>query len=144
MGEKIYCLFSLSREDEAFSHANLADAKKWLITEKKAEKPYLFAKKSPKRVKTGAILLFSFDAQVFGMGTAKTDVQTVSIKEQETRRKQGKYVYEHSIVLEGKTVELLQNTVTKKRITKQLGIEFGQVFRCLTEHEYDEILKMSK
>jgi len=114
------------------------------MEEKKLEDPYLFSGKSPRRVGAGSKVLFSFEAQVFGKATAKSDVEDISFEEQEKRRQLGKCVYKHSIVFEGSTVKLLQNTVAKKKITEKLGIEFGEVFRYLTKDEYNAILRMAK
>ncbi len=123
--------------------AKMADVKKWLMVEKKAEEPYLFANVSPTRVVSGSKLLFSFKAQLFGKATAKTDVADISLEEQERRRRLGKYVYKHSIVLEGSTVELFKKVLTKKEIQTKLGIDLDRPFRYFTKDQYDKILQMS-
>jgi hypothetical protein len=143
--EETYCLLSLSRKDERFKCSSLADVtNNWLLKEKKAEVPYLFAEKSPRRLEAGSKLLFSFEAQIFGKATTKTGVENVSLEQQENWRKKGIHVYKHSITLRGTSVKQLTKTVSKKQITEKLGIKFGQVFRYLTKDEYNAILQMAK
>ena len=74
MTDRIYCLFSLSRRDSRFADATFAGVKKWLDKEKRAEEPYLFQAKKPRKVTQGSKVLFSFEAKVFGKATAKTNV----------------------------------------------------------------------
>lgn len=143
--EKTYCLLSLSKKDERFRCSNLADVtNSWLLKEKKAEVPYLFAEKSPRRLEAGSKLLFSFDAQIFGIATAKTGIENISLEQQEIWRKKGIHVYKHSMTLRGTSVKLLTKVVSKKEVTDKLGIKFGQVFRYLTKDEYNAILEMAK
>jgi hypothetical protein len=133
-------LFSLSREDERFAQENLQGVENWLIKDKKAEEPYLFAGKTPRLVSAGSKLLFSFDAQVFGKAIAKTDVDPVPLEEQEKRRKAGRYVYKNSIVLKGASCQLLKNYPAKQEIKEKLGVTCGRVFTYLTESQYNAII----
>lgn len=142
--ETTYCLFSLSRKDEAFTTATFAEVKKWLVEQKKSGEPYLFAGMKPRRVRENSKLLFSFEGKVFGKATADTDVIPVLPKEQELRRKQGKHVYKHSIILKESSVNLLNNDVLKKRITQKIGKTFSRVFTYFTKEQYEAILEMAK
>jgi len=143
LAEKKICVFSLSERDEAFSHKNMERAKSWLIN--KDEKLCYFAEKSPKGgLPSGSIVLFSFDAQIFGQATVKEDVQEVPFEEQETRRKMGKTVYKHSMVLNGSSIEIFPYNPTKKEIAEKLDIHFGQVFKYLNWNQYQEILRMAR
>jgi len=111
----------------------------------KDEKPYYFAEKSPKDgLPPGSIVLFSFDARIFGKATVKEDVKEVPFEEQEARRKMGKPVYRHSMILNGASIELLPYNPTKKEIAEKLEIRFGQVFKYLDLKQYQEILKMAR
>jgi hypothetical protein len=89
-------------------------------------------------------VLFSFDAQIFGQATVKEDVQEVPFEEQETRRKMGKTVYKHSMVLNGSSIEIFPYNPTKKEIAEKLDIHFGQVFKYLNWNQYQEILRMAR
>ena len=143
MTEKKICVFSLSERDEAFGHKDMERAKHWLMN--KDEKPYYFAEKSPKDgLPPGSIVLFSFDARIFGKATVKEDVKEVPFEEQEARRKMGKPVYRHSMILNGASIELLPYNPTKKEIAEKLEIRFGQVFKYLDLKQYQEILKMAR
>lgn len=143
MTEKKICIFSLSERDEAFSHKDMKRAKSWLAN--KDEDPFYFAQKSPKNgLPSGSIVLFSFDAQIFGQATVKEDVLEVPFEEQEARRKMGKTVYKHSMILDGSSIEIFSYNPTKKEITEKLGIKFGQVLKYLDWKQYQEILRMAK
>jgi hypothetical protein len=141
--EKKICVFSLSERDEAFGHKDMKRAKSWLIN--KDERPYYFAEKSPKDgLPRGSIVLFSFDAQIFGQATVKEDVEEVPFDEQEARRRMGRPVYKHSMIFNGSSIEIFPYNPTKKEITEKLHIRFGQVFRYINQKEYQEILKMAR
>lgn len=143
MIEKKICVFSLSERDEAFRHKDMERAKSWLLN--KDEKPFYFAEMSPKDgLPIGSIVLFSFDARIFGQAIIKEDVKEVPFEEQEIRRKMGKTVYKHSMILNGASIEIFPYNPTKKEITEKLDIRFGQVFRYLNPKQYQEILKMAK
>ena len=143
MAKTRICVFSLSKRDEAFKLGDMKGAKSWLAS--KGENPLYFAEKSPKDgLPSGSIVLFSFDAQIFGQATAKEDVQEVPFEEQEIRRKKGKTVYKHFMVLNGSSIELFPYNPTKKEIAEQLDIHFGQVFKYLDVHQYQEILRMAR
>ena len=144
MTEKKICIFSLSERDEAFAHKDMKRAKTWLTSKDNGE-PYYFAEKSPKDgLPSGSKVLFSFDARIFGKAVTKEDVEDVPIKEQEARRKMGKTVYKHSMILNGSSIEIFLHNPTKKKITEKLGIQFGQVLRYLDWKQYQEILRMAK
>ncbi len=143
MTEKKICVFSLSERDEAFSHKDMKRAKSWLIN--KDEKPYYFAKMSPKDgLPPGSIVLFSFDARIFGQATVKEEVKEVPFEEQEIRRKMGQPVYKHSMILNGSSIEIFPYSPTKKEIAEKLDMRCGQVFRYINQKQYHEILKMAK
>ena len=118
-------------------------AKNWLAN--KDEKPYYFQEKSPKDgLPSGSIVLFSFDARIFGQATVKEDIKEVPLKEQENRRKIGKTVYKHSIVFNGSSIEIFPYYPTKKEIAKKLDIRFAQLFKYLNWKQYQEILRMAR
>ena len=143
MVEKKICVFSLSERDKAFRHKDMEIAKNWLAT--KDEKPYYFQKKSPKDgLPSGSIVLFSFDARIFGQATVKEDIKEVPLKEQENQRKMGKDVYKHSIVFNGSSIEIFPYCPTKKEITRKLDIRFAQLFTYLNRKQYQEILRMAR
>ncbi len=142
MVDIIYCLFSLSRRDPRFANETLAGVKKWLDKEKRAGEPYLFHAVKPRKVTKGSKLLFSFEAKVFGKATAKTEVENIPIKQQEAWRREGKYIYKHSIVFDSMSIGLLKVEVTKKEIEERLGINCDRPFRYLTKVQYNKILKM--
>jgi len=140
--KKKICVFSLSERDEAFSHKDMEGAKSWLAS--KDEEPFYFAKISPKNgLPSGSIVLFSFDAQIFGQAIVKEDVKEVPFEEQEIRRKMGKTVYKHFMILNGSSIEIFPYSPTKKEITEKLDIRFGQVLRYLNQEQYQEILRMA-
>jgi len=142
--QKIF-VFSLSERDEAFSHKNMGKAVSWLRDKKEDEKPYCyFAEKSPRDVPSGSIVLFSFDAQIFGQATLKENIKEVPLKKQEDRRKAGKTVYKHFMFLDGSSIEIFPNYPTKKEITKKLNKNFSPLFTYLTQEEYQEILKIAR
>lgn len=143
MVEKKICVFSLSERDEAFRHKDMERAKTWLAN--KDEKPYYFQEKSPKDgLPSGSIVLFSFDARVFGQATVKEDIKEVPFKEQKNRRKMGKAVYRHSIVFNGSSIEIFPYYPTKKEIAEKLDIGFAQLFTYLNWKQYQEILRMAR
>ena len=144
MAEKKICVFSLSKRDEAFRHKDMERAKSWLRN-KKDEEPYYFAEMSPKGgLPSGSIVLFSFDAQIFGQATVKEDKEKIPRDEQEARRKAGKTVYKHSMILDGSSIEIFPYYPTKKEIAEKLDIRFAQLFTYLNQEQYQEILRMAK
>jgi hypothetical protein len=141
--EKKICVFSLSERDEAFAHKDMERAKSWL-TSKNKEEPYYFAEKSPRGISSNSKILFSFDARIFGQAVVKEDVKEVRFEEQEARRKMGRPVYKHSVIFKRSSVEIFPYNPTKKEITEKLNIQFGQVFRYITQKQYDEIVRMAR
>jgi hypothetical protein len=120
----------------------MAGVKRWLTTEKRAEEPYLFHDVKPRRVIAGSRLLFSFEAKLFGIATAKTNVEDIPPQIQEDRRRRGEYVYKHSIVFEGCSIDLLPSEVAKKHIKRSLKINCDRPFRYLKRDQYNRILGM--
>ncbi len=109
----------------------------------KAEKPCNFVGRTPKRVSVGSKFIFSFDAQIFGIATAKSAVEKVPFEEQEKQRITKQYVYKHSITFEGASVKPLKK-IAKKEIEKSIQIDCGHAFRYLTKNQYNAILEMAK
>ncbi len=145
MTEKKIFVFSLSERDEAFSHKNMEKAVSWLRDKKENEKPRCnFAEKSPRDVPSGSIVLFSFDAQIFGQATLKENIKEIPLKEQEARKKAGKTVYKHFMFLDGSSIEIFPKYPTKKEITKKLHKNFSPLFTYFTHEEYQKILKLAR
>ena len=145
MTEKKIFVFSLSERDEAFSHKNMEKAVSWLRDKKENEKPRCnFAEKSPRDVPSGSIVLFSFDAQIFGQATLKGTKKEVPLEAPEDRRNAKRTVYKHFVYLEPTKIEIFPNYPTKKEITRKLGIKFNRVFTYFTHDEYQKILKLAR
>ena len=145
MTEQKFFVFSLSEKDEAFSHKDMGKAVSWLRDKKEEKNPLCkFAEKSPRDVPSGSIILFSFDAQIFGQATLKGTKKEVPLKEQEARRKAEKTVYKHFVFLEPTKIEIFPQHPTKKEISEKLNKNFSPLFTYFTHEEYQKILKMAK
>jgi len=118
----------------------------WLRDKKEDEKPYYyFAEMSPKGgLPSGSIVLFSFDAQIFGQATVKKDKEKIPRDEQEARREAGKTVYKHFMIFDGSSIEIFHYYPTKKEIAEKLDIRFAQLFTYLNQEQYQEILRMAR
>ena len=137
-GKKI-CVFSLSKED---IFTSMEQAKNWLIN--KGEKPYYFREKAPTSLPSDSIVLFSFEARVFGQAKVKKDVAMVPFEEQENWRKTGNVVYKHYMIFNGDSIEVFRYYPTKRDITENLNVRFAQLFTYLNYEQYQKILKMAR
>jgi hypothetical protein len=140
--EKKICVFSLSEKDPAFSHKDIEHAKNWLIN--KGEKPYYFRETKPKELSQGSIVLFSFDARIFGQAYIKKAPTEVSSEEQENWRKTGNIVYKYYMILDGSSIEIFRFYPTKRDIEERFDMRFAQLFTYLNFSQYNEILKMAR
>ena len=132
------CVFSLSKKDEFTS---MEYAKNWLLN--KGEKPYYFRESKPKALVSGSIVLFSFEAQIFGQAVVKKGIREVPFEEQENWRRTGNVVYKYCMNFEPSSIEVFRFHPAKKDITEKLGINFGQLFTYLNPNQHQEILKMA-
>jgi hypothetical protein len=114
----------------------------WLL--KKGEKPYYFREMKPKGLPKGSIVLFSFDARIFGQATVKEDVQEVPLDEQKEIQKRDGFIYKHKMFFDPSTVDIFRYYPAKKEIAEKLDIRFAQLFTYLNWNQYQEILKMAK
>ena len=140
--EKKICIFSLSEKDPAFSHGGMENAKKWLLN--KGEKPYYFRETKPKELPPGSVVLFSFDARIFGQAKIKKAPVAVSQKEQENWKKTGDIIYKYYMVLNGPSIEVFRFHPSKRDIEEKLDLRFAQLFTYISEDNYQEILKMTR
>ena len=145
MAERKFFVFSLSEKDEAFDHKDMKKATKWLEDKQYEPNPVCyFRENSPREVPSGAIILFSFDAKLFGQATLKGTKKAVPQEVQEDRRKAGEIVYKYFVHLEPtkENIIIFSNPRSKKEITKKVGITFNRVFTYLSHSEYQKILKL--
>jgi len=137
--------FSLSAKDEAFSPNDMKKTVSWLRKKKRQKNPVcLFAEKSPSGVPSGSIMLFSFEAKIFGQATLKGTVKEIPLEEQKARRKAKQTVYKHFVYLEPATIEIFHQHPTKTEISEKLNKNFGPLITYFTYNEYQRILKMAK
>jgi hypothetical protein len=140
--EKKICVFSLSEKDPSFGHKDIERAKNWLLN--KDEKPYYFRETKPKSLPSGSIVLFSFDARIFGQAFVKQAPREVSLEEQENWRKTGNIVYKYYMILDGSSIEVFRFYPAKRDIEEKLDIRFAQLFTYVDMNQYQEILKMAR
>jgi len=93
---------------------------------------------------SGSIVLFSFDARIFGQASVKKAPREVSLEEQENWRKTGNVVYKYYMILDGPSIEVFRFYPAKRDIEEKLDIRFAQLFTYLNLNQYQEILKMAK
>lgn len=140
--EKKICVFSLSDRD-IFKPKGMDFAIKWLLN--KGEKPYYFRDMKPKDgLPSGSIVLFSFDARIFGQATVKEDVQKVPLEEQKQIQKKDGFTYKHKIHFDPASVEIFRYYPAKKDIAERLDMQFAQLFTYLNWNQYQEILRMAR
>ncbi len=140
--EKKVCLFSLS-ESDIFPHKDVDFAIKWLLS--KGERPYYFREKKPKHgLPLGSIVLFSFDAQIFGQATVKKDVEEVSFEERKQLEKKHGFIYKHKMHFDPASVEIFHYHPPKKELRDRLNMRFAQVFTYLKWDQYQEILRIAR
>ena len=131
------CVFSLSERD-VFKHKDMKFAINWL--KNKGENPYLFRKMKPADgLASGSIVLFSFDARIFGQATVKKDVEKLSLEE---KRQYGDD-YNHKMILDP-SVEIFRNHPKKRDVSLKIGKKFGQVFTYLDRKQYQQILEIAR
>lgn len=137
--------FSLSAKDEAFSPNDMEKTVSWLRDKQNEPNPIcLFAEKSPRCVPSGSIMLFSFEAKIFGQATLKGTVKEIPLDEQKARRNAKKTVYKHFVNLDPETIEIFPRHPTKKEISEKLNKNFSPLITYFTYNEYQKILKMAK
>jgi hypothetical protein len=130
-------VFSLSKKDKAFEDGKIETAVKWLRN--KDEKPYLFRNGKPRRLPSGSIVLFKFQAQIFGQAEVKKPPEELPLEE---KRKAGDYKY--SMILNGSSIEIFPEPYpTQKDVESEIGKKCGQLFTILTAVQYQQILKMA-
>lgn len=140
--EKKICIFSLSERD-IFPSRNMDFAVKWLLN--KGENPYYFRGKKPKDgLPSGSIVLFSFDARIFGHATVKKDVQEVPLEEQKQLQKEHGFTYKHKMHFDPTSVEIFRYYPAKKDVAKRLSIQFAQLFTYISWNQYQQILRMAR
>ena len=129
------CVFSLSERD---IFRDMEHAINWL--KDKGENPYLFRKMKPvDGLPSGSIVLFSFEAQIFGKATVKEDVEKLSLEE----KQQYGSDYEHKMIL-NPSIEIFPQYPEKKDVAPKIGKKFGQVFTYLNWKQYQQILEMAR
>lgn len=141
-----FFVFSLSAKDYEFEPHDMEKAIKWLTDKRDEPNPRcLFRYHSPRDVPSGSIMLFSFDAQIFGQAIFKGTKIKFSPAEQEEQRKNNQTVYRHFVYLEPKkSIQTFLSYPTKKEITEKLGINFSRIFTYFSYDEYQKILNMAK
>lgn len=140
--EKKICVFSLSERD-IFPPKDMVFAKNWLST--KGENSYYFRNMKPKDgLPPDSIVLFSFDARIFGQAIVKEDVQEVPLEEQKQIKKKGGFPYKHKMFFDPSSIEIFRSNPTKKVIAEKLGMQFAQFFTYLNWNQYQEILRMAR
>jgi len=115
----------------------------WL--KNKGENPYYFREKKPKNgLPSGSIVLFSFDAQIFGQATVKEEIQEVSLEEKRQLKKETGFDYKHKMIL-NPSIEIFHSPYPKKKdVAPKIGKKFGQVFTYLNWKQYQQILEMAR
>lgn len=93
---------------------------------------------------SGSIMLFSFEAKIFGQATTKGTIKEIPLEEQKARRKAKKTVYKHFVNLDPKTIKIFPRKPTKKEISNKLNKNFSPLITYFTYNEYQIILKMAK
>jgi len=88
---------------------------------------------------SGSIVLFSFDARIFGQATVKKDVEKLSLEE---KRQYGDD-YNHKMILDP-SVEIFRNHPKKRDVSLKIGKKFGQVFTYLDRKQYQQILEIAR
>jgi hypothetical protein len=140
MSERLYCVFSLSKED-VFGKVNHVV---WLEDKKHGEKPYYFRTGKPKRLPSGSKVLFSFEGKIFGEATVKEDVKELSAEEKRQARERDGFDYKYSMVLDNSSISIFKKHPTKKDVTMKIGKKFGRLFTYLNAVEYQQILRMAE
>ena len=137
--------FSLSAKDEAFSPNDMEKTVNWLRDKQDEPNPVCyFREKSPKEVPSDSIMLFSFEAKIFGQATLRGTVKKVPLEEQKARKKAKKIVYKHFVNLDPATIKIFHRYPTKKKISEKLNKNFSPLITYFASDEYQEILKMAK
>ena len=141
MTKEIY-VFSLSAEDPSFEPHNIERTVQWLNA--KHENPYYFKEKRPKSLPSGSIVLFSFEAQIFGQATVKKGITDVPKEVQDNWDRTGKVVYKYQTVFED-GVEIFPKPFKRKDDLKDILLpkrkDFGQLFTPLSPNEYEEMIR---
>jgi len=142
---KEICVISLSRKDDEFKDKKMEEVINWLRAKKRSKKPrYNFAKLSPKNgLPPGSIVLFSFEAQIFGHATVEEDLEGVPFDQQEVQRKAKKTVYRHFIILDYSSIDVFKKYPKKKDLSKRWNRRFGRLFTYITQRQYQDILRIA-
>lgn len=139
------CVFSLSEKD-IFKPKDMDYAINWL--KNKGEKPYYFRKQKPKNgLPSGSIVLFSFEAQIFGQATVKEDIKEVSLEERNRLEKKTAFDYEHKMILNpiNPRIDIFHSPYPKKKdVALKIGKKFGRLFTYLNWKQYQQILEMAR
>lgn len=117
----------------------------WL--KNKGENPYYFREKKPKNgLPSGSIVLFSFEAQIFGQATVKEDIQGVPLEERRRLEKIYRFTYKHYMILNSinPRIDIFPRHPKKKDVALKIGKEFGQLFTYLNWEQYQQILEMAR
>lgn len=139
--EKKICVFSLSDRD-IFKSNDMNFAINWLL--RKGENPYYFRSSKPKSLPKGSLVLFSFNARVFGQATVKQEPREVPFDEQKEVEKADGFTYKYKMNFDPSQTHILNYYPAKKDITERLGIRFGQLYTYLDFNQYQEVMKMAK
>jgi hypothetical protein len=140
--EKVICVFSLSKAD--IFRDGIEFAIKWL--REKGENPYYFREKKPKNgLPSGSIVLFSFEAQIFGQATVKEDIQEVPLEERQRLKKEFGFDYKHYMILNpiNPRIDIFPQCPKKKDVALKIGKEFAQLFTYINWEQYQQILEMA-
>jgi len=131
------CVFSLSERD-IFKPKDMEYAINWL--KNKGENPYLFRKMKPADgLPSGSIVLFSFEAQIFGQATVKEDVEKLSLKE----KQQYGFDYNYKMIL-NPSIEIFPQYPKKRDVELKIGKKFGRLFTYLNWKQHQQILEMAR
>jgi hypothetical protein len=137
--EKKRCVVSLSKRS---GFKDMPTTVKWLID--KGEEPYYFHFKPKEGLAKNSIVLFSFEAQIFGRARVKRGVEELSLKEQQ-KHDNKEYNFRYTMVLYqvDKKKDIVQKPYPRKKDLIQIIYpkkQFGNLFTYLTPKMYQQIL----
>ena len=142
---KAICVFSLSKADMSFKFTvGINGAIKWLEGKRQAPHRYYFCVSKPKKgLAPGAIMLFSFEGQIFGQATVSKGIQSMSSQGQPgTAAKSAGYKY--YVTMDPSSIEVFRFHPTKEEISEQMDLRFAQLFTYIDSDQYLQIIKMAK
>lgn len=120
------------KERDIFKPKDIDYAINWLLN--KGEKPYYFRECKPTHgLPSGSIVLFSFEAQIFGQATVKEDIQKVTLEEKQRLKKETGFDYKHKMILNpiNPRIDIFPRRPKKKDVARKIGKEFGRLFTYL-------------